>query len=189
MLKGALQALQTYLGSAGSTGGGSSQMASPVMTNNVTVPMRSTTWDQITNQRIKTLDPRLQQPATNFINDTQDWTGVKLRVSEAYRSVADQNAYYQKGRDAQGNVIDPSKVVTYAKGGQSYHNYGLAFDVVIMSKGQPNWATPITPDIAAFGQQQGFEWGGTWPTPKTDNPHFQMTFGQTWQSLSNSSSP
>jgi len=139
------------------------------MTNTITVPMRTTTWDPVTDKRISELDSRVQQPATNFINNT--WMGVKLRVNEAYRSVEDQDKLYAQGRSAPGNII------TNAKGGQSYHNYGKAIDVVIMTNGQPDWSKPITPDIAAYGKQQGFEWGGDWNTLK-DYPHFQMPLGQ-----------
>ena len=33
-----------------------------------------------------------------------------------------------------GEIIDNSKVVTNAKGGQSYHNFGLAFDVEVYNE-------------------------------------------------------
>lgn len=36
---------------------------------------------------------------------------------------------YAKGRDADGNIVDPSAVVTDAKPGQSAHDYGLAIDI------------------------------------------------------------
>lgn len=39
-----------------------------------------------------------------------------------------------------GEIIDNSKVVTNAKGGQSYHNFGLAFDVEVYNEdGSKNW--------------------------------------------------
>lgn len=41
-----------------------------------------------------------------------------------FRSFTDQNKLYAIGRTVSG------KIVTYAKEGQSYHNYGLAFDWV-----------------------------------------------------------
>jgi hypothetical protein len=186
-----MNTVTAYGGSGGSSGsgshsGGSGGMPSPTMVPSVPVPMRDTTWDPVSNQRIQTLDPRVRKPATDFINDVDDWTNVKLRINEAYRSSAQQNAYYAKGRDSQGNIVDKSKVVTYAQGGESYHNYGRAVDVVTMTNGQPDWSKPITPDIASYGIKQGFEWGGNFPsTPidKRDYPHFQMTFGQSVQEL------
>jgi RHS repeat-associated protein len=180
-LSGLLQSLATVLRSlqaalssgSGSSGSmpGANKMPTPVMTGNVPMPTRPKTWDPVTDRRISELDPRVQQPAREFINDTQDWTGVKLRVNEGYRSAAEQDKYYAQGRTTPGSVI------TNAKGGQSYHNYGKAIDVVIMTNGQPDWSKPITRDIAAQGKQQGFEWGGDWKGFK-DYPHFQMPLGQ-----------
>jgi peptidoglycan LD-endopeptidase CwlK len=189
-LSGILQSLASTLKSllallnsgAGAAGGGSNvitgsgantKMTAPVMTNNINIPVRTKTWDPVTDKRISELDPRVQQPATNFVNDTQDWLGVKLRVNEGYRSVEEQDKLYAQGRTAPGNTV------TNAKGGQSYHNYGKAVDVVIMTNGQPDWSRPITPDIAAYAKQQGFQWGGDWNTSFKDYPHFQMPLGQT----------
>jgi LAS superfamily LD-carboxypeptidase LdcB len=137
----------------------------------------SSTWDPITDQRIKNLDPRLQQGATNFINSAQK-SGTKLRIVQGYRSSDEQDRLYQQGRTT------PGPVVTYAKGGQSYHNYGLAFDVArVDSKGNIDWKKPIDSDTAQYAKNEGFEWGGDWAAPKTDNPHFQMTFGESWSDL------
>jgi RHS repeat-associated protein len=187
LLSGVLQSLASTLrsmlavlsarGSTGAAGNpnpgasGVNKMPTPVMTGNVAMPMRSKTWDPVTDRRISELDPRVQEPAREFVNDTQDWTGVKLRINEGYRSVAEQDKYYAQGRTAPGNII------TNAQGGQSYHNYGKAVDVVIMTNGQPDWSKQITPDVAAYGKQQGFEWGGDWRGFK-DYPHFQMPLGQ-----------
>ena len=45
-----------------------------------------------------------------------------LRFAYTYRSFDEQNHLYAQGR------TKPGKIVTYAKGGQSYHNFGLAFE-------------------------------------------------------------
>ena len=137
---------------------------------------KTTTWDLVTDQRISQLDPRVQQPATNFINQTERNLGVQLRVTTGYRSIEEQNRLYQQGRTTFGQIV------TWAKGGESYHNYGLAFDVVRMENGKADW-TPVSPEIAGIAKQQGFTWGGDWAVPKTDYPHFQMTFGKSWQEL------
>ena len=169
-------ALQSLIGASGGgssvSGTSGSNMPKPVMGSQIPKPTRATTWDATTDKRIAELDPRVRQPATNFINDTQDWTGVKLRANEGYRSVSDQDKYYAQGRTAPGNIV------TNAKGGESYHNYGKAMDVVIMTNGQPDWSKQITPAIAAYGKQQGFEWGGDWKGQLRDYPHFQMSLGQ-----------
>jgi len=99
---------------------------------------------------------------------------VSLMVSETYRTNERQDEYYAQGRTAPGDII------TYKVGGESAHNYGLALDVVQTKNGQPDWSDSarITPEIAAIGKNQGFEWGGEWKGDFQDYPHFQMTFGR-----------
>jgi RHS repeat-associated protein len=145
---------------------------SPPTFGTVNVPMRSFTWDSTSNAAIAALDPRVQGATTNFINDTEDWEGVKLRVVQGLRTNEEQDALYESSRPPNNG---PWR--TNARGGQSYHNYGMAVDVVpINSNGTANWGTPgtppITPAIAAHAEQYGFVWGQTFPTP--DNDHFEM---------------
>lgn len=132
------------------------------------------TSDQFTNKRIAELDPRLQCDATDFINAAK-FLGVELRITQGYRSIEEQNSLYAKGRTS------PGQKVTNAKGGQSYHNYRLAFDVVIMKNGKAVWEN-IPSNIGNLGAVYGFEWGGNWSTFK-DYPHFQNTFGQSISQL------
>jgi RHS repeat-associated protein len=142
----------------------------------ITVFASSKTWDAVSNRRIKTLDSRLQQPATKFINLVERELGIQLRMTQAFRTFAEQDALYAKGRTKSG------KIVTNARGGRSYHNYGLALDVVIMDNGKtPNWSA-LSPKAAQIGIDLGFEWGGNWRKFK-DYPHFQMIFNQTTKQL------
>ena len=137
------------------------------------------TWDAVTTGRILGLDSQLHIPATDFINMTESGQGTQLRVTDGYRSVEEQNSLYAQGRTTPGNVV------TRARGGTSYHNYGLAIDVVEMNKGQPVWNN-ITNDVANVGTGLGFEWGGNWSN-FPDYPHFQMTQGQSISDLQGSS--
>jgi peptidoglycan L-alanyl-D-glutamate endopeptidase CwlK len=103
--------------------------------------------------------------------------GVFLLVTSGLRTWADQDALYARGRTAppQGE----SFIVTNAQGGQSYHNFGLAFDVVVLNAARkqdwddddPGWAA-----AGAAGKALGLEWGGDWTAFK-DLPHFQYTGG------------
>lgn len=88
---------------------------------------------------------------------------------------------YAKGR------TKPGKIVTHAKAGGSYHNYGLAIDFCLMLKGgkEVSWDRNKDTDadnkkdwdevVAAF-KHFGWEWGGDWSNFK-DYPHFQKTLG------------
>jgi peptidoglycan L-alanyl-D-glutamate endopeptidase CwlK len=127
-------------------------------------------WDFISEQRINTLHPMIRNEARAFINDCET-QGIKLRVTAGFRSIDEQNKLYAKGR------TEPGKVVTNARGGQSFHNYGLALDVVEMKDGvTPLWNNTNWEKIGSIGKKYGFEWGGDW-TSFTDKPHFQKTFG------------
>lgn len=190
----ALGAIQNFLNSLFSSFpslfGGSSQkttpqsvttpkpttMPTPIRPSPVPTP-KTTTWDPITDQRIKQLDPRVQQPATNFVNNAESQAGVQLRVTTGYRSIEEQNRLYNQGRTTPGNVV------TNARGGESYHNYGRAVDVVIMEDGQPNWQKRIDENVANIGIQQGFDWGGNWSGSFRDYPHFEMPLGQSIRQL------
>ena len=49
-----------------------------------------------------------------------------VRMSHVLRTWDEQNRLYQKGR------TKPGRIVTNAKAGQSWHNYGFAFDIVLL---------------------------------------------------------
>ena len=133
------------------------------------------TWDKWTNQRIQKIHPLIRSSAINFINDVQKKLDIKLRVTTGMRSVKKQNDLYKQGRSLKG------KKVTWVTGGYSYHNYGLAIDVVEIKNKKANWATKWK-DIAEVGKDKGFEWGGDWKDV-SDKPHFQKTFGYTTKQL------
>ena len=97
--------------------------------------------------------------------------GIDIIIAQAYRSIAEQNALYAKGRTEAGPKV------TNAKGGTSYHNYGLAIDYCLKVDGKAIWS--VNKDwrtVAEEAKKLGFEWGGEWKT-FIDYPHLQMTFG------------
>jgi hypothetical protein len=131
------------------------------------------TWDTKTDEKIKTLHPKLRPIAAKFINTVDERLGKKLRILDGYRTIAEQNELYEKGRSK------PGPKVTNAKGGSSYHNYGLAFDAYYMkSDGKVDLQTTLKQDVADIGKELGLEWGGTWKSI-VDKPHFQLTKGKT----------
>jgi hypothetical protein len=127
-----------------------------------------TVWDPITFQRIATLHPFIRSRVADFINEA-DRLGIKLRITSAYRSFAEQDALFAQGRTQPGNIV------TNARGGESIHNFGLAFDVVPMVHGQPDWNGNWS-FIGALGKSFGFIWGGDWQA-FPDRPHFEMNVG------------
>ena len=128
------------------------------------------TGDVSTDRRISALHPEVRATAAQFINRVEQELGITLRVTQGMRTFDEQNDLYAQGRTAPGDVV------TNARGGQSYHNYGLAIDVVeIRADGSANWNTDWEA-IGRIGEAMGMEWGGNW-TSIVDRPHFQMDFG------------
>ena len=86
---------------------------------------------------------------------------------------------YAKGRTTP--PLGKANIVTNARGGQSWHNFGLAFDIVVLDTiGKEDWDIrhPAWKAVAALGKSVGLEWGGDWVSFK-DYPHFQYTAGLT----------
>jgi|ERR671923_1139336 peptidoglycan L-alanyl-D-glutamate endopeptidase CwlK len=98
--------------------------------------------------------------------------GVDLLITSTYRSFEEQAKLYAMGRTAPGNVV------TNAKPGSSWHNYGLAFDVVPLVNGKAVWDTNMWPLIGMLGESLGLTWGGRWKKFK-DLPHFEHHPGLT----------
>lgn len=101
--------------------------------------------------------------------------GIAIRVVQALRTWAEQDALYAQGRTA------PGKIVTNCRGGQSYHNFGLAVDCAPSKNGpgqpfDPDWneQNPSWQRMVTVGQSMGLDCGATWRTFK-DVPHFQLT--------------
>lgn len=128
------------------------------------------TWDPGTDKKIMTLHPKVRAIASKFINEVEKRLGHRLKITDGYRTFAEQDKIYAKGRTA------PGKIVTKAKGGQSYHNYGLAFDCYFTENGKVTFKKGITPEVAKIGEELGLEWGGRWKSI-VDLPHFQLTRG------------
>jgi len=105
-------------------------------------------------------------------------TNVEIIVVQGLRSFAESDALYAQGRTA------PGPIVTKAAAGQSYHNYGLAFDFAMITDGKddetvgPNWMKVV--NIMA---KYGMTWGGNFPEGFHDNPHFENRYGKNWRDL------
>lgn len=122
------------------------------------------TWDPITDQRIAGLHPCARGPARALINLADEEGELTLRVADGFRSLEEQRRMFARGR-----------MVTNARPGQSYHNYGLAIDVAPIAGGQVVWDIDWA-FVGRIGESLGFEWGGRWQHP--DRPHFQLTLGR-----------
>lgn len=133
-------------------------------------------FDEITINRIKLLHPNYREQIKLWYLEINKQLpkGVRLRFTHTYRSIEEQNALYNQ-----------KPKVTNAKGGQSIHNYGLAFDIVILKEKDNKWVVDWKVDkywlqVADFFKSKGFVWGGDWKF--YDAPHFELK-GFKWQEL------
>ena len=137
--------------------------------------------DLITISRIKTAHPKLRDELEKDYIECNNKLpkGVRLRFSSVYRSVEEQNQLFAK-----------RPKVTNARGGQSIHQSGLAFDIVILKDKDNNGTFESASfdidehwmNVVKFFKSKGWVWGGDWKSFK-DGPHFEKTFGHTWQTL------
>jgi peptidoglycan L-alanyl-D-glutamate endopeptidase CwlK len=141
--------------------------------------------DSLTISRINKAHPHIKELLLNQYKEINKRLpkNCRLRFSHVYRSNAEQDALYQQGRTT------PGKKVTNAKAGQSIHNYGLAFDIVLLydkdhngTFESANWENDINFNkVVEYFTNKGWEWGGNWKFK--DTPHFQMAFGFNWKQL------
>jgi peptidoglycan L-alanyl-D-glutamate endopeptidase CwlK len=124
----------------------------------------------INSRDLMDLRPRTRAKAQAFIRECLK-LDLPVLVYSTYRDKEAQDAEYAKGRTA------PGKIVTNAKGGDSYHQYKVAFDFVPLVAGQPSWGSKDHyQKCAAIGKSLGLEWGGDFTT-LVDMPHMQDTLG------------
>jgi peptidoglycan LD-endopeptidase CwlK len=118
-----------------------------------------------------------QRVMRSFLSDALT-EGFDLRITDAYRSIQEQNDKWAQGRTKPGNIV------TYARGGESFHNFGLAIDIVDRGKGYNiDWEK-----LGRIGERNGLEWGGRWDKI-IDKPHFQYTGGLSLVAVQNGARP
>jgi len=145
--------------------------------------------DKISEERVLKLHPAVRNEAKQVIENAELLfpENIRIRIVQGLRTIAEQDALFNK-----------VPKVTKAKGGQSYHNYGLAVDFALLydkdkngtfeelswdaakdfdKDGKADWN-----EVVNEFEKHGWEWGGKWRTFK-DLPHVQKTFGYTWQKL------
>lgn len=130
----------------------------------------------INSRDVNHLHPKVKTMALTFLNACSR-RGFDVIVTSTYRDNESQNALYAQGRSL------PGPKVTNAKGGESFHNYKVALDVVPLRNGKPVWNTTgldaaLWEEIGKIGESCGFEWAGRWKSFK-EMAHFQYTKGLT----------
>jgi peptidoglycan L-alanyl-D-glutamate endopeptidase CwlK len=132
---------------------------------------------------LETLHPAIRPDAIAAWTEVQAAmaANVKVIVIQGYRTFAESNALYAQGRTAPGDIV------TFAPAGESFHNYGLAFDFAMVTNGKDDYNVgPHWMQVVTIMKKHGWTWGGDFPkepVDKTDNPHFEKKLGHNWRDL------
>jgi peptidoglycan LD-endopeptidase CwlK len=118
------------------------------------------------SRKLEDLHPLVVEKARQLIELAQA-DGIEILVTSTLRSFEEQAELFAIGR------VKPGKIVTNAKAGESWHNFGLAFDVVPLVNGKAIWDSPFWNRIGDLGKQIDLTWGGDFKSFK-DKPHFEF---------------
>lgn len=137
--------------------------------------------DLLTIERIQLAHPKIRLQLLQQYREINSRlpADVRLRFSHVFRTPEEQHKLF----------IQRPKV-TKADSWQSIHNYGLAFDIVLLYDKDKNGSFELASwennkywmQVVKYFKEKGWEWGGSWVSFK-DTPHFQMDFGYKWQQL------
>ena len=129
-------------------------------------------FDNRTESCIETLIPAAQIKARAFLNAVKGQP-LTYRIISGTRTYAEQDALFAK-----------RPKVTNARGGQSNHNFGIAWDVGIFEdgkyyEGKTKKEEKAYSDLGALIKKSvaGLEWGGDWKK-FVDKPHYQLATGK-----------
>ncbi len=140
-------------------------------------------------QRISLLHPKLVKEVLeieNFINTEVLKGEYRMLITHTLRTFKEQDELYNQGRSYPGNIV------TYSKGGYSYHNYGLAIDFCLSTSNGSKISYETLKDydkdsindwkeVVNVFKGKGYKWGGDFKNP--DRPHFEKSLGYSVESL------
>ena len=125
----------------------------------------------ISSRKLSDLHPVVEALARKHIEKCAE-AGIDLLIYCTYRDAESQNSLYAQGRTS------PGKIVTNARGGDSFHNWRVAYDCVPLVEGKPAWSdSSLYAKVGAIGESLGLEWSGRWSGKLKETAHFQYTAG------------
>lgn len=145
--------------------------------------------DQITLDRIELAHPAVRKELKEQYLEINNKLPKYCRLRFAYvlRTPEEQHKLYLQ-----------RPKVTNADAWQSIHNYGLAFDIVLLYDNDKNgtfeeasWSMtkdfdkdgiPEWKEVVTYFKSKGWSWGGDWKSFK-DAPHFEKNFGLGWREM------
>ncbi|MBF0326263.1 MAG: M15 family metallopeptidase [Alphaproteobacteria bacterium] len=152
------------------------------------------------------LHPEVRRRAEKLVQLAMERFKLEVQITETLRTAEEQAALFAQSRKPLDEVnalrkkagmapIDEAgnrHAVTWAPtASDSFHGYGLAFDIVVKSGRQVDWSNGCDwnqdgvsdwAQVGGLAAECGLEWGGNW-TSKPDLPHYQAPQGWTIASL------
>ena len=125
-------------------------------------------FDDRTEKNIRSLQSSTQRIAREFMSALSEANmDVNIRIISGTRTYKEQDEIYAQGRSKSGRIVSSHS------GGQSYHNFGIAWDIAAFSRTGRYLIDPkhykkareVFPDTR-------LEWGGDWSM--LDYSHFQL---------------
>lgn len=131
----------------------------------------------ISSRRIEDLRPDVQVLARAFVKKAAE-ANIDVLIYCTLRDNESQAALYAQGR------TKPGRIVTNARPGESFHNYGVAFDCVPLVSGKAAWDDDKAyAQLGRIGEALGLEWAGRWTGKLREKAHFQFTGGKSLAAL------
>lgn len=118
---------------------------------------------------VKLLKPELQDIIIKFI-DKCEQQNLKVLITQTFRSKAEQDQIYAKGRTAPGNIV------TDVRYPNSAHCWGIAFDIARNIPDHLYDSNEFFVKCSVIAKSLGLRWGGDWKKTK-DSPHFELPIG------------
>lgn len=151
-------------------------------------------------EKINLLHPALRQEvieAIEYLEKSIIPSEIAFHLDSTLRTFAEQDFLYTKGRttvnpDGASPIKPLGNIVTKAKGGESWHNWGLAFDFNWYWKKKDqfvyddnrSWSVgPVHNKVTTYFKSLEWTWGGEFPEGFKDNPHLEKKFQYTLSQL------
>jgi peptidoglycan L-alanyl-D-glutamate endopeptidase CwlK len=135
------------------------------------------TFDKRSEQNIASLHIKAQELARQFMLKATTGSMI-VRIISGNRTYEEQNKLF-----AQGRFGNPPPIVTKARGGQSNHNFAIAWDIGVFTKegkylpGNNKAEEKEYDKIFDLVKDLPIEWGGNWKSI-VDRPHYQVPTGK-----------
>lgn len=106
---------------------------------------------------------------------------ISMRCNIGMRTFDQQDQIYAQGRTQSGPIV------TYARAGESFHNFGCGADSCFLGidpyLNQATRGAFLWSEFGRYAKSFGLVWGGDWHPPKQDRPHVELAYGLTLEAV------